>query len=77
MKPTYATPLPCPNCGSDDIHVMHSFGAQVACASCGVRAAKVPGSNWQDEERDAVDCWNKTVAEFNAAPYEIQKEQAA
>ncbi len=77
MKVTYGTPVPCPNCNSKDIHVSHSFGAQVFCGSCGVQAAFVPGNNWQDEEYAAVDVWNKTVAEFHAQPYEIQKEQAA
>lgn len=73
MKVQYGTPLPCPNCKSTNIHCKHSFGGRCYCADCGVHAEGVSGSNWQQEEYDAVNVWNKAVKAFNDKPYEIPK----
>jgi len=75
MLVEYGAPLPCPNCGSSNIHCVHSFGGQCCCGDCGIQSAKVSGNNWQQEEYDAVIVWNSSVSAYLSAPYEIQKTE--
>jgi hypothetical protein len=61
----YGKPLPCGLCGSKNIGVIHSFGAQCFCRDCKAQGMFVSGSNYQSEEYAAVDMWNKQITEHH------------
>lgn len=63
VKLDYGSAHPC-SCGSRNLRVKHSFGAQVICNECDFHGNWVNGNEYQREEQYAIWAWNDQMKEL-------------
>ena len=49
--------LPCPFCGSDDVHIVDSFPHYIYCLNCGVYV-RLAGKTWEKDIPELVNAYN-------------------